>query len=113
MTDYRIGAALINKYYRSIISNKNDATEMADRMLAKVNVPNDFATIVNSYRFQNQIKNFILADNNTLRFPELTIDDLKKISLGTYQISLISSYCAEIIEKFGIRLSTNYSINLF
>lgn len=93
--DYRIGAALINKFFQKIHPNRNDAHEIATKMLSQVNVPNDLAKLVNSFQFQNDIKHFVPGDEFTQTFPVLSKEDLKKISLGTYQISQMNAYCVE------------------
>lgn len=95
MDDYRIGAALINKFFQSIQPNKNDAAEMAERMLNQVHTPNDLQAIVKSNQFQREIKEFSVGNLEDLEFPKLTEADLKRISLGNYQIKLMSSYCVE------------------
>lgn len=97
--DYRIGAALINRFYNSIVPNKNDAQQMAAGMLAHVKNRNKLAEIVKTQAFQSQIKNFILGDEFTQPFPNLTKDDLKKISWGNYQIHQMNPYCIEHVRS--------------
>lgn len=100
MHDYRIGAALI-KFFKKIISNKEDANEIAHCMLDNATKENKFSKIINQYTFQRQMKNFVLANISEIRFPQMTLTDLKHISLGTYQIENMASYCSEHIEKNG------------
>lgn len=64
-------------------------------MLSQVNVPNDLAKLVNSFQFQNDIKHFVPGDGFVQTFPVLSKEDLKKISLGSYQISQMNAYCIE------------------
>lgn len=93
--DYRIGAALINKFFQKINPNKDDSREIANAMLARVLMPNSFHDIVSNKSFITTIKAFKNGNVQTLEFPELTKADLKKISLGSYQINLMPSYCIE------------------
>lgn len=83
--DIEICSALINYYCCSIESNRGIADEIVDRMLNKINSPNDLSKIVNRTGFQNNMRNFLpFEDFDSL--PTLTQLDLIYISLGTYQI---------------------------
>lgn len=95
MDDYRIGAMLINFFYKKIIPNQKDATEIASTMLERVDVPCKLSKVVYSYQFQRQVKDFQTGDENTLIFPKLSLEDLKKISLGNYQINQMKHYTVE------------------
>lgn len=95
MDDYRIGAMLINLFYKKINPNKNDATEISRTMLSRVDTPSELSKIVNSNQFQRQLKNFEVGDEVSMIFPKLTLDDLKKISLGNYQINQMKHYAIE------------------
>lgn len=95
MDDYRIGAALINRFWNKIEPNKNDAIDIANRMINLVSTPNDLATIVNSAQFQKEIRHFTQGDEAEQIFPALSKEDLKKISLGSYQIAQMNAYCVE------------------
>lgn len=89
--DCRIGAALINKFYKKIVTGNND-DEIAWRMLDRVNEPNLLHPIVDSVRFQRYVKDFTEVDTNSFIFPTLTENDLELISLGKYQIKQARSY---------------------
>lgn len=105
MSDYKIGAALINKFFRTIHPNKNDAAEIAAKMLSRVNAPNDLQAIISSGQFQREIKEFSVGTLVNLEFPRMTEDDLKNISLGNYQIKLMSSYCVEHMKNTDNRFA--------
>lgn len=100
MKDYRIGAALINVYNNTIESNKCDAQEIARSMRNREGRKNKFADVMKG-RFQREVKNFAHVDVSNFQFPNLGIENLKKISLGNYQINQVSPYCAEHIQKNG------------
>lgn len=94
MVDFRIGAALINAYFKTIESNKGMATEIGRRMLERFDTPNRLSTIVFSYIFRRNISQF----NRFYDFqqlPTLTQTDLIWIALGKYQIRQAASYCQE------------------
>lgn len=95
MDDYRIGAMLINFFYNKIIPNQNDAPEIATTMLKRVDVPCKLSKIVYSYQFQRHLKDFQIGNEGTLIFPKLSLEELKKISLGNYQIKQMKHYVVE------------------
>lgn len=99
MNDIRIAAALINAYRMTIESNKEDATEIAREMKERVSLKNKFATIVNSKRFQSLVKHSKLIDPNLVEFPIISLERMKKISLGSYQLKMTRSYLAEHMRK--------------
>lgn len=58
MADFRICAALINRYFKSIESHKGIVAEVATQMLDRLNRPNKLASIVSMNRFQKKIERF-------------------------------------------------------
>lgn len=101
MSDFRICAALINVYFKSIESNKGYDTEIASRMLARINTPNRLSTIIHTNNFQRQLKQFDRF-NEFEELPRLNEMDLVWISLGKYQIAQAASYCHEHIKANGM-----------
>lgn len=105
MRDYRIGASLINKFHVTMESNKFDAETIAKSMLEKENRQNEFAVVVDSSRFNKSVKQFeqSLDDEDELCFvfPKLAISELRLISLGNYQPSLVLQYIYEQFKVMG------------
>lgn len=95
MEDYRIGATLINLFYNKIIPNSTDAEEIATTMLQRLEHANKLSKIVQTNQFQRQIKHFEEGDVDTVIFPRLNYEDLKKISLGNYQVAQMNPYVVE------------------
>lgn len=92
--DIQICSALINCYFRKIESNKGIADEIAEKMVEKLEIPNDFARIIATQSFQNNMKLMqIFIDFDSL--PQLTEHHLLRISFGPYQIKQAASYCQE------------------
>lgn len=92
MTDVRICAALINVFFKTVVSNKENSVEIAQLMINRLNTPNYLAEIVSTNAFQKNIKNFVqFRDFDTL--PLLNHKHLIRIALGTYQNRLAPSYC--------------------
>lgn len=99
--DYKIGAALINKYFKSIESNEHDADDIAREMLDRKLDLNKFAKIIQQTQFQSQIKHFVEVNLPGLNLPIFDKDDFRKITLGSYQIKQILPYCVEVLERDG------------
>lgn len=114
--DLRIGAALINHFFSNIVADK-DNDWIATSMIDHLNEPNMLTSIVNRYDFQRQLKNFLPIDLNSTEFPMLSEDDLKRISLGTYQLNAAKSYAKLHIEsndnKFLCFLSPLSILNIY
>lgn len=101
MSDYRIGASLINRFYMTMESNKDDAGKIARNMLEKRNYhQNEFAVIIDGRLFNASVKNFE-EGNQTFIFPTLMKEEFRLISLGNYQPSLVLSYIHEHIKLNG------------
>lgn len=69
MDDYRIGAALINRFFNKIESNKDDAEQIARDMIIRNDDLNIFAKIVSGNAFQKHVKNFYEVSLHTLDLP--------------------------------------------
>lgn len=105
MRDYRIDASLINKFHVTMESNKFDAETIAKSMLEKQNRQNEFAVVIDSNQFNKSVKEFVepVDDDDALNFvfPKLAIRELRLISLGNYQPSLVLQYIYEQIKLMG------------
>lgn len=86
--DYEVCAALLNAFGSSIQSDEKDWELMGNTMLARLDVKNELASLVPKI----PRKSFTSMMNLTLN-PKITMNDLKIITQGTYQISQARSYC--------------------
>lgn len=102
MDDFRIGAALLNKFFRNILTDKNLSAEVANRMLQRSHEPNKIAKIIDQATFQSNLKTFQSVDNFDM-FPEMTEDDLFLFALGVYQIAQARNYCTRHLTENGGR----------
>lgn len=59
MEDYRIGAALVNKFFENLVADKEMTSDVATRMLMRLNEPNTLAKIVGNDSFQKNMKHFL------------------------------------------------------
>lgn len=92
MHDWRIGAALINKFFSDLVADKQVPVDVAAQMLEKLNKPNIVAEVIKRRSFQKRVKDFQEVENFDF-FPQLTKDDLFMIALGVYQIAQAQNYC--------------------
>lgn len=98
--NFQICAALINKYYVCMEPNRGIATEIAERMLDRINLVNEVYNITKKSSFQKILKRFEeYTSYNEL--PSLSQLQLIWIALGKYQIRQAESYCARHIKKHG------------
>ncbi|CAF0791191.1 unnamed protein product [Brachionus calyciflorus] len=92
LVDYKIAAALINKYFKFVFSY-NENIEIARKMKLKISKSNDLCKIVidNKLHKKSNFEKIEYAEIND--FPILTIDKIKnEISYGNYQIIQAKSY---------------------
>lgn len=103
MEDFRIGCALTNKFH-PVIEDKPEYTEYLDIARRRYQVPNYLAEIVESGHFNRRRTMFVNVDGNHPhldQFPRLSLDDLKRLAVGTYQLKQAKSYYGEHIRPNG------------
>jgi len=90
---FRIAGAIINKYHPPILMHEVNA-EMARQLLEKAREPNVVQAIVEVDNLKNRnIHRWVQLDaRHLLDFPVLTLDFLKDLTIGIYQVKLASSY---------------------
>jgi hypothetical protein len=104
--DYRIAAALINRFYRRLFSDKGNQLELAQRMLKRLNTPNNLNTVIDVFDLHKKSE-FVEIDSiskdESDDFPELTFDYIRYyITFGSYQLRIAISYLAEHFDVDGI-----------
>lgn len=106
--DYEIAAALINKYFSRMISDKIDGEQIVSIMKSRKNRVNTLMKVVEDHDlFKNsQFKKLDAVDIND--FPQLDQETIKtQITLGNYQLKQAIGYITEHFDKNG-----KYSIML-
>lgn len=101
MSDYKIGAALLNAFSKPILCDKDDFLNIGSRMVASLHVKNPLARIINSKKFKKTQKKHFGTLEGRLNFPKLTQEQIKNISLGNYAIRQGISYVAEHKKMHG------------
>lgn len=87
MMDLQIAAALLNKFFIKPNENEQLSIELGRRMLARVNKENLLSKVV------NKLAKVAREEFSTHEiFPELTMNDLKSIAFGEYQITQSKLY---------------------
>ncbi|XP_034839386.1 uncharacterized protein [Maniola hyperantus] len=103
MEDFRIACALTNKFH-PVIEDKQEYYEYLEIAKQRLNMPNHLADIVQREQLNRRRSMFqnIDGDHPHLeQFPRLTIEQLKKFALGTYQLKQARSYYGEHIRQDG------------
>lgn len=110
LNDFRISAALINRFHKRLLSDKEYDAEIAQEMKAKLNTINELENIVEKYGLNKKRKEFKKIDSNTIGdFPKIDQETIKKkITLGSYQLRQSLSYLAERVDE-----SDNLPIELY
>lgn len=102
MSDYKIGASLLNAFGKPIICDKEDFLNIGSRMINLVDKKNELTHIIHSKWFKRtQRLYFHSIEASQLIFPRLNREQLKNFSLGTYVIKQAISYTAEHIKLNG------------
>lgn len=96
MSDYKIGAALLNLFAKPIICDRDDFLCIGTRMLSLVNTKNELRHIINSKTFQHTERSYFnFIEPSELYFPRFNQKQMKEFALGTYVIKQAISYAAE------------------
>lgn len=101
--DLMVVCALINKFHQPI-EDPPEAREYVEIARRRLNLPNYLADFVDQHNLNMRRAMFasIDGDNPQLNgFPKLTIEDLKQMALGTYQIKQARSYYGEHVRASG------------
>jgi len=86
--DYRIAAALINKFFKRLISDQNGDKEIIKTMKSKLNIPNELQKIVENNKLKSKTKFIKLDSTQIIDFPKLDLNEIKTgITLGEFRLS--------------------------
>lgn len=95
----RIGCAIINAYCKPI-RMAHATKEWAQEMVAQSKKHNKLRTFIEENKLQGQRKNWEIMRSDSLpEFPKLTLDYLKKLTFGVYQVKLARSYVQDKIQS--------------
>ena len=93
----RIAGAIINKYHGPILMADADE-HMAEQMLLQAQERNAVQDRVNNENLRNRRAHWVtLNDAHIPLFPQLTMQYLKELTFGTYQLHLAPSYIQDTL----------------
>lgn len=97
---YRIAGAIINKYHPLIFMEESN-TAVAQQLLERARKPNVIQALVEAENLhtRNAHRWVHLNSVQLLDFPVLTLDFLKDLTVGIYQIRLAPSYVQDKLQR--------------
>ncbi|KMQ84797.1 vacuolar protein sorting-associated protein 13c [Lasius niger] len=99
---YLIAAAIINKYHPPLIMEQASA-EAASEMIERSLMPNVIQARVEVDNLRLRRGQWMrLNDNVVPDFPILTLDYLRHLTIGVYQVNLAPSYIQDTFEREGV-----------
>jgi hypothetical protein len=86
--DYRIAGALINRFFKRLISDQNGDEEIVKNMKSKLNTHNELQKIVENNQLKSKAKFIKLDSTQIIDFPKLDLNEIKtRITLGKLRFS--------------------------
>lgn len=117
MSDYQIGAAMLNAFGKPIICDQDDYANISQRMINCVHRKNELRSVIRSKSFRRTERlHFKSVDGSQLEFPKLNEQEIKNFALGVYAVKQAISYTAQHMKdgKFPIkRLPDTYVLTHF
>lgn len=113
LDDWRIAAAITNKYFNNYTSSPKDAI-ISNKMKEKLYDSNQLESILSNYNIDIKRKDFIKMNQTSIpEFPKLSISEISEnITFGPYQIEQAQSYIQEIFKTQNSSSIEIYKDNL-
>ena len=97
---FRIAGCLHNLHSPRLLSDSDNIEYIASTIMEKVDGENCMEKYLTEKNvFKKGIRYTPLTEENSSSFPMLCLNDLKMITLGTYQVTKAISYVAEHLER--------------
>jgi hypothetical protein len=104
LEDFRISAALINRFHKRLFSDKDNPRLIADQMKSRLKTSNKLESILETHGLDRKRKTFKTVEFASIKdFPKLDFNTIKNnITLGSYQLKQSLSYLNDLenIEVF-------------
>lgn len=98
---YNIAAAIINKY-RPLILMQQATVELAREIKRRSEMPNIVQAYVELENLRRRPTQWILVNENVVPdFPILTLEYLRNLTVGVYQVNLAPSYIQDKLDRDG------------
>lgn len=103
INDFKIAGAIIN-CFQDPFEDSQYSDQFIECIRLNLNKPNLLADYVEENNLNRQRITFdrLEADNQHLVFPELTLEDIILIAVGTYHLKIARSYSSEHIQRTGV-----------
>lgn len=102
----RIACAIINKYFPPLFNNKEFHDVISEVCTSEISQSNGLKEEIEELGLKRMTTRWERATaSSVLDFPKLSMEDLKRITLGTYQIKIAERYIASHLKEdseFGI-----------
>lgn len=110
MTDIEIAAGLLNKYIIKPNEDRTKSKQTATEMLQRIPLENVLGKVINGKHFKSHLtKNEVCTDLEALDiFPALSLDDLRDIAFGIYQIEQAKLYGWDYLQVNNNNFSVKY-----
>lgn len=99
MSDYKIGAAILNAFGKRITCDKEDFSEIGAQMLKRAELKNKLSRIIHTKNFNKSRKHFQSISPSQVSFPTFNQKQLKQFCLGNYAIMQAKSYAANLLKN--------------
>ena len=96
MDDFKIAAALTNRFSERLVSDEEDWNIITENMLKQFDEPNKVERIVSRYKLNNEDRLNLIDAVEIQDFPKLDLQSIKRyLTLGNYQLNQTFGYLAE------------------
>ncbi|XP_065213296.1 uncharacterized protein LOC135840599 [Planococcus citri] len=101
--DYvRIVCALCNRYRPARVKSHDDDLLVANRMLTLAKMSNPLQKKAIENNWSQKTANWVNINSVEIDFPQLTVDELRGITIGIYQLKQAKSYTVEHVDGDGM-----------
>jgi hypothetical protein len=100
--DFKFVCALINTYKPPRVKINADRDNLAEKMLDLLNKKNSLKRMVEKNNYKRMNRNNKSFNVNQLNFPALSLDYIKELTLGVYQLKQAKSYTQEHLNDNGL-----------
>lgn len=107
--DFKIAAALVNKYFKRLFSDEDDYETIVKNMKKNLSRPvNELKKVVEDNKLHLKSKFLLIEASEIQDFPKIDEKMLKTdVTLGSYQLKQAKSYLAEHIQHGKINIRNN------
>lgn len=103
----KVAFSLMNLFHQPVITDIDDGEDIVNLMLARRDTPNLLQDLVRTLRLNLHRVSFVPLDSSDHQierlFPQLTLEQLRRVCLGSYQLRICNSYMQEhVVSHDGV-----------